>query len=75
MNSAIAAFVVIISILLISVAGLQAKGTGSSLFGSTSSSFRTRRGAEKLLFRATIVLVMLLVILSLVNFREFNVTG
>ncbi len=62
----------ITAILLIAVTGLQAKGQGGGLMGGGTASFRTRRGAEKLLFRATILLVILLVVFSLINFREFT---
>lgn len=62
----------IIAILLIAATGLQAKSSGGGLMGGGTTSFRTRRGAEKFLFRATIVLIVLLAIFSLINFREFT---
>ncbi|MSQ32658.1 MAG: preprotein translocase subunit SecG [Dehalococcoidia bacterium] len=72
MNTAIAIPAMIIAILLITVTGLQSKGSGGGLTGGATTSFRTRRGAEKFLLRATIVLVIALVVLSLINFREFS---
>jgi preprotein translocase subunit SecG len=53
---------ILVSIILIVVVLLQAKGAGlgTGLGGSGSTaSFRTRRGLEKTLFQATIVLVVI----------------
>ncbi len=56
---------ILISILLILVVLLQAKGSGFSAgFGGPTSTFRTRRGLEKTLFQATIVLTILFVAMS-----------
>jgi len=53
----------VISIILVGVILLQAKGHG---FGNSSNSVSfTRRGAEKLVFRLTFVLAALFVVLSL----------
>ncbi len=51
---------ILVSAVLIGVVLLQAKGSGfgAGLGGSTSA-FRTRRGLEKTLFQATIVLTAL----------------
>lgn len=47
---------------------LQARGTGlSSTFGGESTAYRSRRGLERVLFRLTIVLAAVYVIISLVG--------
>jgi preprotein translocase subunit SecG len=57
---------IFVSIVLILVVLLQAKGSGfgSALGGSSSSVYRTRRGVEKTLFQATIVLVVVFLLIS-----------
>ncbi len=59
----------IIAIALIVVLLLQARGSGSSLFGEASSTFRSRRGVEQLLFRMTIVLAVIFVGVAIANVR------
>ncbi len=56
---------ILVSAVLIGVVLLQAKGSGfgTGLGGSTSA-FRTRRGLEKTLFRATILLTALFLAMS-----------
>ena len=50
---------------------LQARGTGlSSTFGGESTAYRSRRGLERTLFRLTIVLIVVFVIISLVGARS-----
>lgn len=50
---------------------LQARGTGlSSTFGGESTAYRSRRGLERTLFRLTIVLIIVFVIVSLVGARS-----
>ena len=49
---------------------LQARGTGlSSTFGGESTAYRSRRGLERTLFRVTIALIMVFVVISLVGAR------
>jgi len=48
---------------------IQARGSGSSLFGEATSTFRSRRGVEQLLFRATIVLAFVFVGVAIANVR------
>ena len=51
---------IIVSILLIAVILLQNRGTSlSGIFGGSSNVFQTKRGVEKVLFIATIVLAAL----------------
>jgi len=67
MNTIITIVQVIVSLLLIAVILLQPKGGGlGSTFGGSYA--RTRRGAEKFLFRMTIVLSVLFVTISIANF-------
>ena len=59
---------IIIAVLLITVILLQSRGTGlSGVFGGTSSVYRTKRGIEKTLFTATIVLAVLFFVVSLIG--------
>lgn len=59
----------IIAILLIVVILLQSKGSGlSGVFGGSGNVFMTKRGFEKKLFVATIVLAVSFFAISLANF-------
>ena len=50
---------------------LQARGTGlSSTFGGESTAYRSRRGLERTLFRLTVILIVVFVILSLYGARN-----
>ncbi len=50
---------------------LQARGTGlSSTFGGESTAYRSRRGLERTLFRLTIVLISVYVLISVVGARN-----
>lgn len=56
---------VLVSLMLILVILLQAKGSGfGTALGGTSTPFRTRRGLEKTLFQLTIVLVAAFLLIS-----------
>ncbi len=59
----------VVSVLLIVLVLLQAKGgQGWSMsFGGGGGVYRTRRGAEKLIFNATIALGIVFAVLSLVT--------
>jgi preprotein translocase subunit SecG len=53
---------------------LQARGTGlSSTFGGESTAYRSRRGLERTLFRLTIVLIVVFVIISMVGARQADI--
>jgi preprotein translocase subunit SecG len=59
---------IFVSIVLIGVLLLQARGSGfSATFSSDSSIYRTRRGVEKTLFNVTIVLAILFVLVSIIS--------
>ena len=56
-----------ISVLLIGIILIQVRGQGGGLFGAAESSYRTRKGIELILFRVTILLVVLFVAISIVS--------
>ena len=59
---------IILGVLLILVIIIQQKGTGlGTAFGGDLSFYRTRRGAEKLLFYTTIVLATLFILISIIG--------
>lgn len=59
---------IILGVLLVLAIILQQKGGGvGTSFGGDSSFYRTRRGAEKILFYGTIVLSVLFVFFALVG--------
>ncbi len=68
-NDGLNILVFFVAALLIAVLLLQVRGTGSTLFGQAESTFRSRRGIEKLLFRATIVLAGVFVSVAIINVR------
>jgi preprotein translocase subunit SecG len=60
---------IVVSILLIIAILMQSSSSGlGSAFGGESSNYRTKRGAEKSIFTATVVLAVLFLGLSLANF-------
>jgi len=59
---------VIISILLVASILIQAKGVGlGSTFGGEGSFYRSKRGVEKLLVYATVLLATIFFIVSLIG--------
>ena len=58
-----------LAIILIVVLLLQARGNNPSVFGQAESTFRVRRGVEKLLFRTTIILTVIFVAVAIANVR------
>ncbi|OGE38050.1 preprotein translocase subunit SecG [Candidatus Daviesbacteria bacterium RIFCSPLOWO2_01_FULL_39_12] len=68
MKTAIFLIQIIVAVLVIGVIMLQQKGTGlGSTFGGELSFYRTRRGAEKMIFYLTIGLVCLFIALSIIG--------
>ncbi len=58
----------VVSIALIAVILLQQKGTGlSGVFGGSSNVYSTKRGVDKMLYRATILLSLLFFATALAN--------
>ncbi|NQU96508.1 MAG: preprotein translocase subunit SecG [Chloroflexi bacterium] len=60
---------VTIALLLIVVILMQVRGSGTTLFGQADSSFRVRRGVERILFRSTIGLAVLFVAIAVISVR------
>ena len=62
---------IIISVLLIAAILLQQKGSGlgSAFGGDGSNIYSTRRGAEKIIFYATIVLSVTFLLISIIRVR------
>ena len=61
---------IIISVVLIIVFLLQVRGGGlGGIFGQQTGVYRTRRGVEKTLFRLTILLMVIFVIISIFAVR------
>jgi len=65
---------ILLSVVLILVVLLQAKGSGfaGALGGGDSSVYRSRRGVERTLFNFTIGLAVLFVLLSVVTVKFFS---
>lgn len=69
MNPLLAAGQLIVAVALIFSVLLQARGSGlGGTFGGDSSVYRSRRGVEKTLWRFTIVLLALFIVMSLATF-------
>jgi preprotein translocase subunit SecG len=59
---------IILAVALVVAILLQPRGSGlGSVFGGSGTVFKTRRGAERLLFRGTIVIAVCLFLLSFLN--------
>lgn len=59
---------IVISVLLVGAILLQQRGTGlSATFGGEGNVYRTKRGLEKTIFTATIVLAVLFFAAALLN--------
>tara|TARA_B100001105_G_C22383092_1_gene440572 strand:- start:1338 stop:1526 length:189 start_codon:yes stop_codon:yes gene_type:complete len=59
----------ILAIIIILAILLQTRGSTSGLFGQSDGSYRSRRGFEKILFRFTIVLIIIFVFIAVLNVR------
>lgn len=67
---------ILISIVLISLILLQAKGTGlGSTFGGQSQAYHSKRGVERVVFTSTIIFSVLFVFISILNFRLWFLPG
>jgi preprotein translocase subunit SecG len=63
---------IMVSIALVLAIMLQSRGGGlGGIFGQPDAVYRTRRGIERTLFRFTIVLIVLFVILAILSVRAF----
>lgn len=66
MNQVLTIVQIVISVALIGLVLIQARGTGFGRSSSGGGSF-TRRGLEKLVFRSTFVVVFLFIVLSILR--------
>ena len=69
METVFSLILMFIAMVIIGVLLLQVRGSGSSLFGEATSTFRSRRGVEQLLFRSTIVLAFVFIAVAIANVR------
>ncbi|MFN3975253.1 MAG: preprotein translocase subunit SecG [Dehalococcoidia bacterium] len=69
MQSTLAIAEILVSILLILTVLLQVRGQGTGLFASAESTFRVRRGLERVLFQFTIILVVVFILISVLSVR------
>jgi preprotein translocase subunit SecG len=61
---------IVLSVAIIAVVLLQVRGGGlGGIFGQADTVYRTKRGAEKILFQLTIVLVIFFAIVSLITLK------
>jgi preprotein translocase subunit SecG len=61
---------IVLSVAIVAAVLLQVRGGGlGGIFGQADTVYRTKRGAEKILFQLTIVLVVLLAIVSLITLK------
>ncbi len=68
MKMALSFIQILVAILLITLILSQAKGAGlGSAWGGGSEFYTTRRGMEKIIFTATIILAALFLLLSIAN--------
>ena len=61
---------IVVSVAIVAAVLLQVRGGGlGGIFGQADTVYRTKRGAEKILFQLTIVLVVLFAIVSLITLK------
>lgn len=61
-------FQIILGLLLTTAILIQAKGTGlGSAWGGGGETYHSKRGVEKLLFSASIILAVLFILISIIN--------
>lgn len=68
MKNLIVVIQIIVAALLMAAILIQAKGTGlGSAWGGTGEFYRSKRGVEKILFIASIVLAACFILISIIN--------
>ncbi len=61
---------IVLAVALILIVLLQVRGGGlGGIFGQADTVYRTKRGLEKTMFRLTIVLAVLFIIIAIVSLR------
>ncbi len=68
----VAQIIIALMVVVVILAQVRGGGLGGIFGGSGESAFRTRRGIERTLFRFTIVLVVVFIILSMLSVRLFK---
>jgi preprotein translocase subunit SecG len=69
MNDFMNVIQLLVSVLLVVIILVQVKEGGGGLFGSASSTVRTRRGMDKTLYQITIFLAISFVVISIISVR------
>ena len=70
MKTALEVVQIVLAAILVLVVVMQSRGAGfGGAFGTQSAVFRTRRGVERYLFRATVVLAAVFIAVSLLTAR------
>jgi preprotein translocase subunit SecG len=59
----------VFAIIIVIIILLQTRGSSTGLFGQSDGSYRSRRGIERILFRLTIVLIIVFVGIAVLNVR------
>jgi len=68
MNQTLLIIQIVVAVLLVLAVLLQHRGTSlGGAFGGAGTVYRSRRGAEKILFYLTIILAVLFVIMAIIN--------
>jgi len=65
----IAQIIIAVIVIVVILAQVRGGGVGGIFGGSGESAFRSRRGIERTLFRFTIVLAVVFIILSILSVR------
>ncbi|MEE9401324.1 MAG: preprotein translocase subunit SecG [Dehalococcoidia bacterium] len=68
----VAQIIIALMVVVVILAQVRGGGLGGIFGGSGESAFRTRRGIERTLFRFTIVLVVVFIILSMLSVKLFK---
>jgi preprotein translocase subunit SecG len=68
----VAQIIIALMVVVVILAQVRGGGLGGIFGGSGESAFRTRRGIERTLFRFTIVLVVVFIILSMLSVKLFD---
>ena len=64
---------ILVSLLLIAVIILQLRGGGlGGIFGQPESVYRTKRGLERTLFRFTVALAVLFILIAILSVRAHS---
>jgi len=70
MQTALNIVQIVLSIALVLAIMVQVRGGGlGGIFGQADTVFRTRRGVERTLFRLTIILIVLFIVISILSIR------